>query len=119
MCAMAVAPVADEENAVDGMAQKMAVHEEECRAVLRSRLNDPSVSRVIAIVHSEGPSHYTLLVRSRIGVGQYELRYYDSLRQASANGISKAQTFADQAGWESPVGPPVNGRFQEDGWSCG
>ena len=111
---MAVAPDVSAEEAA-----RMAVHEAEARAMVQSRLNDPSVSLVVAIVHSEGPAHYTLLVRSRIAVGVHELRYYDSLKGPSASARAKAQTFADQCGWESPVPAPGNGRFQQDEWSCG
>ena len=119
---MAVAPhPSTSRDAVDGMAAMMVVQEAEARAVLQSRLNNEHVSRVIAFIHSEAPNHYTLLVRSRIGPNQYELKYFDSLRKHSANGMVKAQTFADQCGWEAQVQPPVNRRFQDpsDGWSCG
>ena len=122
---MAVAPDVSAEElalmAVDEAAARAMVqsNEAEARAMVQSRLNDPSVSLVVAIVHSEGPAHYTLLVRSRIAVGVYELRYYDSLRGPSASARAKAQTFADQCGWECPVPAPGNGRFQQDEWSCG
>ena len=119
---MAVAPhPSTSQDAVDGMAAMMVVQEAEARAVLQSRLNHDNVSRVIAFIHSQEPNHYTLLVRSRIGPNQYELKYFDSLRKHSANGMVKAQTFADQCGWEAQVQPPVNRRYQDpsDGWSCG
>ena len=113
VCALGVAPVADAANAVEDMAVKMAVQEAEAREVLRARVNDPSVLLVIVLIHSDSPAHYTLLVRSRIAVGEYELRYFDSMQGASKSGIAKAQKFADECGWNSPVGAPVNKRFQE------
>ena len=114
VCAMAVVAHLNEEDAV-----RNAVYEHEAQAVLRARLNAPSVNRVLAIVHSQGPRHYTLLDRSRSADGQYQLRYFDSLRHFSANARSKAQVFADMCGWLLPVPEPANQRFQTDGWSCG
>ena len=99
-------------------AARMAVQEDECRAVLRARLNVPTVTRVLAVVHSQGPPHYTLLERTSGPDGQYQLRYFDSLRQFSENGRIKAQVFSDQCGW-GPVPVPCNKRFQDDQWSCG
>ena len=114
VCAIAVVSDLSEEDAA-----RNAVYEAEACEVLRARLNAPSVNRVLAIVHSQGPSHYTLLDRSRSADGQYQLRYFDSLKQFSANGRSKAQVFADMCGWLLPVPEPANQRFQTDGWSCG
>jgi hypothetical protein len=111
VCAMAVAPdVSPEEGA------RMAVYEAENISVFRARVNAPSVNRV---VHSDLPSHYTLLDRRRSADGHYQLRYFDSLRQCSANGRRKAQVFVDVSGWQLPVPEPANMRFQSDGWSCG
>ena len=78
-----------------------------------------AASRVLVIIHSEGPSHYTLLERARVAVGQYELQYWDSLPVPSANGIKEAQAFADMCRWNAVVPPVCNGRKQPDGWSCG
>ena len=64
VCAMAVASDLSAESAA-----RNAVYEAEACAVLRARLHAPSVNRVIAIVHSHGPSHYTLLVSSRSADG--------------------------------------------------
>jgi hypothetical protein len=115
VCAIAVQPA----DLSEAAAALNAVYECEACAVLRARLNAPGVSRALAVVHSRGPSHYTLLDRSRSADGQYQLRYFDSLRQFSASGRSKAQVFADVCGWQLPVPEPANGRFQIDGWSCG
>jgi len=119
VCAMAVAPHADGANAVPHVAELIAVAEQEAKAVLKSRLEAPSCSRILAIVHSEGPSNFTLLERIRSADGQYVLRYYDSLKPHSASGRAKAQTFVDQCEWGLQVPEPVNRRFQCDGWSCG
>ena len=54
------------------VAARMAVQDVEARAVLRARLNDPTVTRVLAVVHSQGPNHYTLLERTSGPDGQYQ-----------------------------------------------
>ncbi len=76
-------------------------------------------SRVLVLLHSGLGQHYTLLERLRVGEGQYQLRYWDSLQPSSALSMQVAQKFVDQLQWNLPVPPPVNHRYQPDGWSCG
>ena len=119
VCALAVAPHADSQNDRPDLAVRMAEQEEEARTVLRSRLNHPDVSRVLEVIHSEPPLHYTVLERSQGPDKQWVLRYFDSMKGFSVSGRSKAQVFADQCGWDLVVPEPVNQRFQSDKWSCG
>ena len=77
-----------------------------------------ATSRLIAVVHSVGPRHYTLLQADRNEYGGWQCLYMDSLKVPSESPRNMAQTFAEIAGL-GQVPSPSNGRFQPDGWSCG
>ena len=85
-------------------------------AVLQSELEQ--FSHVFALLHSDNPSHYTLLERS-VSADGYQLRYWDPLPEPSSSAMKKAQCLVDKLQWQMPVPSPCNGRFQQDGWSCG
>jgi hypothetical protein len=77
-----------------------------------------TISRLLVVLHSVGPRHYTLLQADRDEYGGWQLVYMDSLKVPSESACNMAQTFAEKAGL-GPVPGPSNGRFQSDGWSCG
>ena len=85
-------------------------------ALLQSELDQ--YTYFFALLHSENPSHYTLLERSPSGHG-HQLRYWDSLQVPSASALKQAQCLVDKLQWGLQVPRPCNGRFQSDGWSCG
>ena len=86
-------------------------------ALTISRLD--AYSRVLVLLHSEAPMHYTLLQRVAVPGGGLQLKYWDSLQSPSASAYRMAQQFCNQVGWGGPVPPVCNGRRQPDGWSCG
>ena len=77
-----------------------------------------ATSRFLAVVHSVGPRHYTLLQEDRSECGGWQCLYMDSLKVPSESARNMAQTFAEKAGL-GPLPAPSNGRFQSDGWSSG
>ena len=86
--------------------------------VVRFQEQLSATSRFLAVVHSVGPRHYTLLQADRNECGGWQCLYMDSLKVPSESARNMAQTFAGKAGL-GPVPAPGNGRFQSDGWSCG
>ena len=77
---------------------------------------------VLAPVHADGPSHWTLLCAVRQQRDQpWQVQYYDSLYQQTSTCYQAASRAARRmfllpADQELPVSPPG---LQTDGWSCG
>ena len=108
------------------------VHTEEAKAVCAMQLDSGEVwgqlqdlrsrlqcSRtVLVLLHSEGPSHYTLLRRQLVG-SQCVVTYWDSLRVPSESGRAVALKLMDRLCSGSSLPVPNNHRFQTGGWECG
>ena len=84
-------------------------------AVVRSELD--KYSRVLVLLHSYAPAHYTLLQAVTDASGRV-LQYWDSLPCFSKSAHAVAASFCAKLQWQAPP-EPCNGRFQPDGWSCG
>ncbi len=75
------------------------------------------VTRFWAVLHSEGLSHYTLL-ECKYDVASWKRTYFDALKVCSS-ALTVAKKFAHNLLLGGVVAPPVNKKFQSDGWSWG
>ena len=78
-----------------------------------------AASRVLVLLHSELPRHYTLLERKRVAEGEYQYKFWDSLNPPAETALARAQAFMDCLQWGAVPTTACNHRFQPDAWSCG
>ena len=78
-----------------------------------------AASRVLVLLHSELPRHYTLLERKRVAEGEYQYKFWDSLKPPAETALARAQAFMDCLQWGAVPTTACNHRFQPDAWSCG
>ena len=96
--------------------QSSTVQQAQELTLCRERLSK-SVT-VVAILHSHGPQHYTMLRAVQRPSGR-AVSYYDSLNAPSVNALAVANKFLDTLGWgQCPA--PANLRYQPPmSVSCG